>query len=175
MSSGLKCQFVEYRPGVWYCVLEDDFTESGDWRANATAHGPHPTLRAAQWHLEEHYQNPGAFEPLLHVSPSNSDPLIEDCILQNRQFNFDLKALVVEYRRGEWYVILESSRHLDEPLPWDWRSDGKAHGPFDSETAARGDLFQIEPDAFVWGVLSAADVATTVDPLLDQLIAEVVP
>jgi hypothetical protein len=171
MSSGLKCQFVEYRRDVWYYLIEDDFTDAADWRSNATAYGPFPSESAAHRDLEQTHQNPGAFESDIRVG----EPVlksVEVAIGENRQGDFDQKALIVEYAPRKWYVVVEPLRHADELPPADWREGASAYGPFASEDAAREALDTIEPANVVWAVAPLA--ALVPDPLLDELIATAV-
>lgn len=66
MSTGLECNFVEYRPGVWYYILEqgDAPRNSWDWRDFADCYGPFASYEQASKHLSANHANPGGYTVL---------------------------------------------------------------------------------------------------------------
>ena len=61
MSTNLNCEYVEYRPGEWYYILEWGSApkDAWDWREFADASGPFGTRDAAAQHLHNYNANPG--------------------------------------------------------------------------------------------------------------------
>jgi hypothetical protein len=61
MSTGLECNFVEWKPKEWYYILEDwDAPKNAwDWREYATAYGPFSSEEEADKHLSDNHANPG--------------------------------------------------------------------------------------------------------------------
>lgn len=78
-STGMECQFIEYKPGVWYYLLEDYGSPKGawDWRENATAYGPFASWEAGNEHLRSNHANPGG------SSRITNDQLRPDKVLDN--------------------------------------------------------------------------------------------
>jgi hypothetical protein len=66
MSTGLECQIIEVKRGVWYYVLESGFgpKNAWDWREHAAAHGPFASSEGAETHLGENHANPGGWTGL---------------------------------------------------------------------------------------------------------------
>ena len=61
MSTGLECEFVQWRDDQWFYVLQNWDCPVGawDWREFATAYGPFPTFEQADEHLRLNHANPG--------------------------------------------------------------------------------------------------------------------
>ena len=78
MSTGCECQFVEYEEGRWYYLLErmGASPNAWDWREEATAYGPFPSLDAARTSLSDNHANPGG-----HFVISNAE-LRKDEVLE---------------------------------------------------------------------------------------------
>jgi len=70
MSTGLECEFFEYRPNEWYYSLQDYSCPVGawDWREYSTTYGPFSTEEKALKHLDDNHANPGGFSSLAFVN-----------------------------------------------------------------------------------------------------------
>ena len=58
MSTGADCSFIEREPGKWYYEIQQwPYGETEDY----DEHGPFPSLKAAEKHLDKRYANPGSY------------------------------------------------------------------------------------------------------------------
>lgn len=78
MSTGLACAFIEYAPGDWYYLLENDDAPSGafDWHEYATAYGPFPSTDAADDHLGDNHANPGGYTVATYDGRRSADEVL---------------------------------------------------------------------------------------------------
>jgi hypothetical protein len=76
MSTGLECEFFEYRPGEWYYALErdDGDPDKWDWRETAECHGPFDGYETAYSHLRENHANPGGHSRLSYDEAAMARP-----------------------------------------------------------------------------------------------------
>jgi len=79
MSSGLKCDFVEQRPGRWFYLLErhDAPARTWNWHEFVDAYGPFATIDEAETHLLEYHVNPGGWM-VFPYDPANPPDADED-------------------------------------------------------------------------------------------------
>lgn len=80
MSTGLECEFIQWKPDEWYYVLQDWDCPVGafDWREYATAYGPFKSEEKADEHLRNNHANPGG--SFLNDSPNHDDPVLIELI-----------------------------------------------------------------------------------------------
>ncbi len=60
MSTGLECEVIEIKKGIWFYILEnchDDWFQ--DWRENSTAYGPFPDCDSASLAIRKNHCSPG--------------------------------------------------------------------------------------------------------------------
>lgn len=97
MSTGLECNFVEWEPGKWYYVLEDDDAPKNawDWMEYATAYGPFSSFDAAYDHLDNNHPNPGGYsEHSYHESIKENNTLaklIAEATIPKRHLPFGFR------------------------------------------------------------------------------------
>jgi hypothetical protein len=77
MSTGLECEFIEFKPDTWYYVLQDGScpVQCWDWREFATAYGPFTSYERANQHLRDNHANPGGHSILEHKPEYRKDPV----------------------------------------------------------------------------------------------------
>ncbi len=81
-STGLECQFIEYKPGQWYYLLENWNSPKGawDWREFAFAYGPFSSYKAAREHLADYHANPGGSSTLEYAPEHAEDDVLKKLI-----------------------------------------------------------------------------------------------
>jgi hypothetical protein len=78
-STGHNCEFVEWRPGQWYYVLEDygSSKDMWDWRENARAYGPFDSEEEAHRHLADNHPNPGGSSTVRYSPELGKDKVLQ--------------------------------------------------------------------------------------------------
>jgi hypothetical protein len=82
MSTGLECQFIEFRPSEWYYILQDGScpVQTWDWREYATAYGPFPDLEKAKTSLRDNHANPGGYWEMEYDPKYERDEVLQRLI-----------------------------------------------------------------------------------------------
>lgn len=101
MSTGLECQFVEYKPGEWFYILERDDApkNSWDWREFATAYGPFTTQKIADEHLSDNHANPGGYSVVEFDPEAKTDDVLERLVAEARKSSPVRRGSIFQRRR----------------------------------------------------------------------------
>jgi hypothetical protein len=82
MATGLNCEFIEYRPGRWYYLLEDESSPktAADWREFSTGYGPFASRLLAGEHMSAYHANPGGSMTLTYAERRSNSEIVEKLI-----------------------------------------------------------------------------------------------
>lgn len=85
-STGLECEFIEYKPGQWYYFLENWDSPKGawDWHEYATVYGPFGSEEQAIEHLQNNHANPGGWSSNPYQAGREKDPALAKMISEAR-------------------------------------------------------------------------------------------
>ena len=86
-STNSNCEFIEWKPGQWYYILEDYGApkDAWDWRENSTAYGPFGSEEEAHIHLRENQTNPGGSSTSRYNPGKKVDKTLETLITRAKK------------------------------------------------------------------------------------------
>jgi hypothetical protein len=130
-STGLECQFIEYKPGVWYYLLENwDSPKGGwDWRESATAYGPFPTWEEGREHLHENHANPGGSSRITNAE-LRPDEVLDNAIAHAQNPKKSLRASMKTAQklvRGD-QLAPDEIKQVKDAFIYRWTSDNERRG-----------------------------------------------